>query len=86
MELDEKLDLPPGRVKITVQVASPEPAGEDSWTVLESIWAQRKALGMRGRTKEEIDTDVNALREEWNEQQQALERTHDEARREIRKG
>ncbi len=41
--------------------------------VLQEIWAERKRLGMQGRTKEEIDADIDAMREEWEERQRELD-------------
>jgi hypothetical protein len=76
--LDEKLTLPAGRVRVLVQVVAP-PA-PDRWAVLERIWAERRALGVQPRSAEEIDAELNALRDEWDEHQQALEQIQDEAR------
>jgi hypothetical protein len=32
--------------------------------VLKEIWAQRQARGMVGRSKQEIDVEINAMRDE----------------------
>jgi hypothetical protein len=82
LELDEKPNLPPGRVCITIQPAqasSVPPAGW--WEVLQQIWKEQAASGFRGRTKEEIDADLDALREEWEERMRELEAIHEAARR-----
>jgi hypothetical protein len=79
--LVEQLRLPPGPVRVTVEAAGSEGARESTWDVLERIWARNKALGLKPRTKEEIDAELQAMREEWEEHQQGLERIHDEARR-----
>jgi hypothetical protein len=79
--LDEKVALPAGRVKVVVETIGAEAAKPDAWTVLERIWAERKALGLRPRTAEEIDADLSAAQDEWENHQRALERTQEEARR-----
>lgn len=47
---------------------------EDVWTVLDRIREKRKALGLRGRSREEIDEAIRAMRDEWDEH---LNRTTD---------
>ncbi len=79
--LAENLRLPPGPVRVTLELSAVVQAHEDSSTVLQRIWAEREALGMPSRTKEEIDADLQATRDEWEEHQQGLERIQDEARR-----
>ncbi len=82
LELDGKTNLPPGRVRVTLTVVpeSSEPK-EDVWTVLERIWEERKARGMPARTREEIDAEINALRDELEERMDDIEALHEEGRR-----
>jgi hypothetical protein len=67
LELRQPIDLPPGNVQVIVQTlpmaAHP---GEDARIVLQRIWDERKSLGMRGRTKDQIDADIQAMRDEWD--------------------
>ena len=65
LELDQKPGLPPGRVKVILETLETVPPKRDPWTVLEGIWAERKALGLPSRSAEEIDRELNAMREEW---------------------
>jgi hypothetical protein len=65
LEVDEKLNLPPGPVSVTVQTVLPPSEREDTRKVFEAIRAERKALGLKGRIKEEIDAQIDALRDEW---------------------
>jgi len=82
LELDEKPDLPPGRVRITIQPAEETvPPGPGWWEVLQEIWKEHAAQGFRGRTREEIDAEINALREEWEGRMRELEKIHEEAQR-----
>jgi hypothetical protein len=74
LELDKKLSLPAGRVKVTVKPVPATPPGEDLWNVLERIWAEQKARGYVPRTREEIDAEVQAFRDEVEEHFLAIEK------------
>src|SRR5258707_13986096 len=75
LELDEKPNLAPGRVQVVIQTASPpRPTAQGWWDVLQQIWAEQAATGHRGRTREEIDAEINALRDEWEERIAELEK------------
>ena len=75
--LDDKPNLPPGRVRVTVERV-PDLAQTDVWQVLERIWAGQRARGHIPRTREQIDADMEAARHEDEERMQALERLHEE--------
>jgi len=75
--LDEKPNLPPGRVKVTVAPVS-DLTQTDVWQILEQIWAGQRARGHVPRSREEIDAELEASRQEDEERQQALERIHQE--------
>jgi hypothetical protein len=82
LDLDEKPNLPAGRVQVTLQ-AVPEPtaSGPGWWEVLQRIWREQAASGFKGRTKEEIDADVQQLRDELEEHANRIERLQEEAQR-----
>jgi hypothetical protein len=86
--LDEKPDLPPGRVEIIVRpVRDQTVTGEHPmFETLKRIWAKQEARGFRGRTLEEAIADVRALRDEWAARDRRIEGYRDEcrARREAR--
>ena len=71
LELNQPVNLPPGEVRVIVQ--SMTHASENVLTVLERIWAERKAKGMQGRSREQIDADIQAMRDEWEERQRELD-------------
>jgi hypothetical protein len=71
--IDEKVDLPPGPVQVTVAVSLPSPAGEDTRSVLEQIRARRQARGAAARSKEEIDAELNAMRDEDERRMREIE-------------
>ncbi|HBI45355.1 MAG TPA: hypothetical protein DDY78_21260 [Planctomycetales bacterium] len=79
--LAERPNLPAGRVKVVIQTLDAAPDKIDPWTALEKIWAERKERGVQPRSAEEIDAEINAMRDEWEDHQQALERIQEEGRR-----
>jgi hypothetical protein len=78
--LDEKPNLPPGRVKVTVEPV-PDCKQTDIWKFFERLRAEQHARGHVPRTKEEIDAELEAARQEDEERMQAIERLHEECRR-----
>lgn len=63
--LNERPNLPPGCVRVTMQaVAAPTGTEEDLMTRMERVWADQKARGHVSRTREEIDADLDAT---WGE-------------------
>lgn len=79
--LEERPNLPAGRVKVVIQTLNASPENIDPWTALEKIWAERKERGIQPRSAEEIDAEINAMRDEWEDHQLALERIQEEGRR-----
>ncbi len=71
LQVEEKVDLPPGPVNVTVEAAATRRKG--TLQVLEKIWAEREARGTVGRSKEEIDAEINAMRDEDEERMRAIE-------------
>jgi hypothetical protein len=78
--LDEKLKLPPGRVKVIVE-AAPDYKQTEIWQFFERLWAEQRARGHVPRTREEIDADLQASRQEDEERMQEFERIHEDCRR-----
>lgn len=60
LELDKKLDLPPGRVHVTVQPQhDPQNSNQaEFFAMMERIWADQKARGHVPRSREEIDAEI----------------------------
>jgi hypothetical protein len=75
--LDEKPNLPPGRVRVTVQLAL-DITQTDIWQLLERIHAEQRARGFVPRTKEEIDAEIASMRQEDEERMQEIERLQEE--------
>jgi hypothetical protein len=78
--LDEKPNLPPGRVRVTMQTL-PDITQTDIWQFLERLWAEQRARGHVPRSKEEIDAEIAASRQEDEERMLAIERLHEECQR-----
>jgi hypothetical protein len=80
LELDSKLDLPPGRVQLIVQPLPELPKDDPFWQMMDGIWAAQKARGHVPRTKEEIDAEIRVMREEAEEEMQEVERLQEDFR------
>jgi hypothetical protein len=69
--LDEKPNLPPGRVEVRIWPAkAPDPTGPGWWDRLQQIWKDQDARGYKRRSREEIDAEIAAERaaeEEYEE-------------------
>jgi hypothetical protein len=76
--LDEKPDLPPGRVRVTMQPAEQPP---DVIEVLRRIHAEQAARGHVPRSREEIDADIAAMREEDEQRMRQIEQLHEDCQR-----
>jgi len=79
--LDEKLPLPPGRVRVVVQGPTVSPEVEDYWRTLRAIWEAQKARGHVPRTVEEVVAERKALNDEMEEEIQEAMRLQEESQR-----
>jgi hypothetical protein len=74
LELEGQPDLPPGRVRVTLEPV-PAPGPQPSLAeALDEIHRTLEASGYRPRSREEVDADLRALREEWAKREARLER------------
>jgi hypothetical protein len=67
LELEQKLAVPPGRVKVRVE--SMETPVMPTETLVEFVQRSRRELAAAGhkfRTKEEIDAELAEMRDEWD--------------------
>ena len=72
LEIDQPVALPPGEVRVTIEALTSRPK-RDVMEVLEEIWAVRKEKGLQGRSAEQVDADINAMRDEWEDRQRELD-------------
>jgi hypothetical protein len=66
VQLDKPPALPPGRVRVVLQQIETQATGEGWWDVLGRIREEQRRRGHQGRSKEEIDAEIRALRDEWD--------------------
>jgi hypothetical protein len=62
LELDSKLDLPPGRVQLIVQPLPDLPKHDPFWQMMDRIWADRKAAELTARSTDEVESRRRVLR------------------------
>jgi hypothetical protein len=73
--------MPEGRVLVTVQpIVQPAP-NDPFWQRMERIWAGQRARGHVPRTKEEIDAEIESMRDEIEAEFQATEHLQEDCRR-----
>ena len=80
LELDGAVPLEPGPVCVIVQRYRQVRSGGDTRSVLERIRRRRQSAGIRARTKEEIDAQIDALRDESESELREVERIHEQIR------
>jgi hypothetical protein len=73
LQLDEKLNVPPGRVRVRVETVPAETLSG----FVDRTRAELAAAGHRFRTREEIDAEINELRDEWEERLEELDRSRE---------
>jgi hypothetical protein len=59
LEVTQKVDLPAGRVQVTVQPVADTIQPDRFWTMMESIWAAQLAGGRTARTREDSGKDTH---------------------------
>ena len=68
LELDGKLNLPPGRVQLIVQPLPQLPKDDPFWQMMQQIWAARTAAELAPRGTEDVEGQRRALREDVDEE------------------
>lgn len=81
LELQEKVNLPPGRVQVTVTPLPELPKDDPFWQMMQGIWEGQKARGHVPRSSEEVEAERRTLREEWEERMRKIEVIQSEARK-----
>ena len=76
--LDQKPDLPPGRVNVTVQAIT-DYKQTNIWQFFERIRVEREATGIAPRSQEEIDAYLATMRDD-DERCQMIEQIQEECR------
>jgi len=79
--LDSQPELPPGRVRVTLQPVV-DYTQSPVWKTLTKIWEGQMTRGHVPRSKEEIDADLAELRDEFEERMLAIEKIREECQQE----
>jgi hypothetical protein len=76
LQLDTSPNLPPGPVEIELTTAGEDspPEGEELMTTLARIWKQGEEEGRVPQSAAEIDAEIDALRDEFEERLAQLDR------------
>ena len=80
LELDEKLNVPAGRVQVVVQPL-PDLSSDPFWLNVEAIWAGQAARGHVPRSVEDVESERKAVRQDMEEEIQEAMRIQEECRR-----
>ncbi len=79
LELDRPVSLAPGRVQVTM-VPLPAVSNTDSFLArMQTLWQGQQTRGNVARSAEEVKAERQAMREEWEQRMQRVERVQAEA-------
>ncbi len=81
LELDQKPNLPPGRVTVRMQPLAVLPEGDPFFDMLKEIWAARAQAGLTPRTIEDDEAQRRQLRDDSEQEILAAEKLQEESRR-----
>jgi hypothetical protein len=81
--LDEKQNLPAGRVTVVLrqETALVLPRDDPFWQRMQAIWDAQNARGHVPRSVEEVEAERRDVRAGWARRQEAIERLQEESRR-----
>lgn len=77
----DKVDLPPGKVQVTLVPLPELPPDDPFWQRMRKIWAGQKARGHVPRSVEDVESEHRAFREETEDEIQEAIRLQEECRR-----
>jgi hypothetical protein len=79
LELDEKPNLSPGRVQVTVAPLADLPRDDPFWQRMQAMWAAQESRGFVPRSAQEVEAERRQVRQEWEERMQRIEQVRAEA-------
>jgi hypothetical protein len=79
LELDQRVNLAPGRVQVTVVTVPDLPRTDPFWQSMQAIWDGQKQRGHSARSVEEVEAERRAVREEWDGRMQRIVQIQSEA-------
>jgi hypothetical protein len=81
LEVAEKVNLPAGKVQVTLVPLSERPRDDPFWQRMEQIWTGQKARGHVPRGVDEVESERRAFRQEMEDEIQEAIRLQEECRR-----
>jgi hypothetical protein len=81
VEVEEKVNLPPGKVQVTLVSLPDIPQGDPFWQRMGSMWAGQSARGHVPRSTDDVEAERRAMRDEWDDRMAEINRIQDEAER-----
>jgi hypothetical protein len=81
LELAEKVNLPAGKVQVTLVPLSESARDDPFWQRVEQIWAGQRARGHVPRGVDEVESERRAFRQEMEDEIQEAIQLQEESRR-----
>jgi hypothetical protein len=81
LQISEKVNLPAGKVHVTIVPVPNLPKDDPFWQMMERIWAGQRSRGHVARSAIEVEEERETIREEWEERMAEITRTQEEADR-----
>jgi hypothetical protein len=79
LELDERAELAPGRVQVIMVPVPDLPKDDPFWQRMQAMWADQRRRGHVARSVREVEAERQAVRAEWEDRMQRIERIQAEA-------
>jgi hypothetical protein len=73
LQIEEKINLPPGPVNVTLETPTSIKPKESTLLVLQEIALRQQATTRQPRSKEEIDAEIDSMRNEDEQRMQEIE-------------
>lgn len=80
LEVQEKVNLPAGKVQVTLVPLPELPADDPFWQLMRGIWSGQKARGHVPRSAEDVEAERRSVRDEWDERMERISRIQEEAK------
>jgi hypothetical protein len=77
LEVNESIPLPAGQVQVTIRCLERTrdvPSAQTLAEVLREIHAARSAQGVRARSRDELDQEIQQLRREWVLREESIDK------------
>ncbi|MFI5459672.1 MAG: hypothetical protein ACHRXM_29965 [Isosphaerales bacterium] len=79
VEVAEKVNLPAGKVQVTLVPWPDLPQDDPFWQMMQKIWDGQKACGHVARSALEVEAERDVMREEWDARMNEITRIQEEA-------